>query len=185
MSNGEADDGATTASSRETDATSGVGGQSAEIASACLHLLQQHEQTVATAESLTAGLISATFAAVPGASAALRGGVTAYATCAKAAVLQVPRHVLDKHGAVSAACAEAMAQAVRNLFGATWGVSATGVAGPDRQEGKPVGTVFVGVAGPAGACASCHQLHGSRQEIRLRAVEAALRLLRATLREAG
>ncbi|MDT4996437.1 MAG: nicotinamide-nucleotide amidase [Pseudonocardiales bacterium] len=186
MTNEDAPGAAATGSRRGPDATRPQGNESAEqIAADCLRVLQQREQTVATAESLTAGLISATFAGVPGASAALRGGVTAYATEAKADVLGVTRRVLDEHGAVSAQCAEAMARAVSDLFGSTWGVSATGVAGPDRQEGKPVGTIFVGVAGPAGSGTAGHHLFGGRQQIRAGAVESALRLLRAALTAPG
>jgi PncC family amidohydrolase len=70
-----------------------------------------------------------------------RGGVVSYATDVKVDVLAVPRALVELYGVVSAECARAMAQGVRRLTGATYGVSTTGVAGPDLQEGKPVGTV--------------------------------------------
>lgn len=147
----------------------------------CVRWLSAAEYTVATAESLTAGLISASLAAVPGASAALLGGVVTYATEAKATVLGVPQQLIDEHGVVSEQCAGAMALSVRDVFAATWGVSATGVAGPNRQEGHPVGTVYVGVAGPEGVRVRALNLSGSREEIRTGSVGGALRLLLAAL----
>lgn len=146
-------------------------------AAECLRVLVAQSATVATAESLTAGLISATLASVPGASSALLGGVATYATAAKTAVLHVPQALIDEHGVVSEQCAAAMAQSVREIFASTWGVSATGVAGPDRQEGREVGTVYVGVAGPDGGQVRNLNLPGGREDIRLSSVEAALRLL--------
>ena len=76
--------------------------------------------------------------------------MVAYATDLKIEVLDVPEAVVEQYGVVSAECARAMARGVRRLTGATYGVSTTGVAGPEEQEGKPVGTVYVGVAGPDG-----------------------------------
>ncbi len=114
----------------------------------CLHRLRMLGHTLATAESLTAGLVCATLAAVPGASDVLRGGVVAYASDVKATVLGVDPAVIAAYGVVSAECAGAMARGAATLLQATWAVSTTGVAGPDRQEDKPVGTVHVAVAGP-------------------------------------
>ena len=107
-------------------------------------------QTVATCESLTAGLLAATLADVPGASAALRGGLVTYATDLKHTLARVPQEVLVVHGPVARETAIAMARGVRDVCGADWGVSLTGVAGPDPQDGHPVGEVWVGVAGPEG-----------------------------------
>jgi nicotinamide-nucleotide amidase len=152
-------------------------------AAACLRLLEARRETVATAESLTAGLISAMLASVPGASAALLGGVAVYATESKARVLRIPRRILTEHGAVSEQCAQAMATSTRELFAATWGVSATGVAGPDRQEGHQVGTVFVGVSGPGGHWVRRLDVPGERDEVRRRSAEAALTLLLDALDE--
>ncbi len=104
-------------------------------------------QTVATAESLTGGLLCAALVSVPGASVVVRGGVVAYAADVKTGVLGVPADVLDQHGTVAAESAAAMAVAARALFGADWAVATTGVAGPDPIEDKPVGTVHVAVAG--------------------------------------
>lgn len=102
--------------------------------------------TIACAESLTAGLLSATVATVPGASAVLRGGVVVYATELKASLGGVPREVLDADGAVAPTTARYLAAHVREACGATLGVALTGVAGPEPQEGKPVGQVFIGLA---------------------------------------
>lgn len=110
--------------------------------------LNRAEQTVATCESLTAGLLAATLADVPGASAVLRGGLITYATDLKHELAEVPLQVLAQHGPVSAQTAEGMARGTRCRCGADWAVSLTGVAGPEPQDGHPVGEVFMGVAGP-------------------------------------
>ena len=145
-------------------------------------------QTVATCESLTAGLLAATLADVPGASAALRGGLVPYATDLKHTLARVPKEVLAEHGPVARETAIAMAGGVRGVCGADWGVSLTGVAGPDPQDGHPVGEVWVGVAGPEGTgvvhtgvaelagtvLGSAELLVGDRAAIRRQAVAAAL-----------
>ncbi len=153
----------------------------ASLAARSLDALEHREATLATAESLTAGLISATLAAERGASTVLLGGVAAYATDVKMSVLGVDEAVVQKHGVISSECAAAMATAARSKFQATWGVSATGVAGPDRQEDRPVGTVYVAVAGPLGVRVQELSLSGSRQAIREGTVNAALDLLLAAL----
>lgn len=147
------------------------------LAGECVWQLQAAEQTVATAESLTAGLISSRLASIPGASNVLCGGLVAYATEIKTSVLGVPADLVERHGVVSAHCAEAMASRARVMFGCTWAVAATGVAGPAEQEGRPVGTVFVAVAGPDVVRVQNLSLSGSRQEVRQETADAALRLL--------
>jgi nicotinamide-nucleotide amidase len=140
--------------------------------------LRARGQTVSTAESLTAGLVCATLATVPGASDCLRGGLAAYATDVKSSVLGVDPDVINRYGAVSAECAEAMAQSARRLFGGEWAVAATGVAGPAEQDGLPVGTVFVAVAGPSGpTVVDALRLPGGRDHVRREAMEAAMALL--------
>lgn len=146
-----------------------------------LAALRQRGETLACAESLTAGLLTARLADVPGASQVLLGGVVAYATPSKADVLGVDPGLLAGHGAVSPATCEAMAQAARERFGSAWGVSLTGVAGPDPQEGEPPGTVFAGVSGPAGVTHRRLRLPGDRARVRSAAVVAALDLLRREL----
>ena len=137
--------------------------------------------TVAVAESLTAGLLGAALTSVPGASAAFRGGVLAYANDLKQGLVGVPGPLLDAHGAVSAQTAGAMAAGVRERLGATYGVALTGVAGPDEQEGQPVGTVHVAVTGPDGAAVRSLRLPGDRDRVRALAVTTALDLLRRQL----
>jgi nicotinamide-nucleotide amidase len=133
--------------------------------------------TVATAESLTGGLLCAALVAVPGASAAVLGGVVAYAADVKTGVLGVPADVVSRHGTVAPETAAAMAERVRMLLGSDWGVATTGVAGPGQVEGKPVGTVHVAVAGPRGATTTSIRSAGDREQVRAAAVAAALRLL--------
>ncbi|MCW2878893.1 MAG: competence/damage-inducible protein cinA [Sphaerisporangium sp.] len=147
-----------------------------------LSLLVRREATVAVAESLTGGLIGATLTTPSGASAAFRGGVIAYATDLKAGLLDVPKDLLDREGAVHPEVAAAMAAGVRLLAGATYGLAVTGVAGPDEQDGKAVGTVHIAVSGPDGAIWQRDLLlPGSREEIRETTVREGLDLLRGVL----
>jgi nicotinamide-nucleotide amidase len=153
------------------------------VAAACLDAFRARGETVSTAESLTAGLLCATLATVPGASDALRGGLAAYATDVKTSVLGVDAAVVERHGVVSAECAEAMARCARVLFDADWAVATTGVAGPTEQDGRPVGTVFVAAAGPSDmAVVRALTLGGNRDRIRREATGAALSLLLGALR---
>ncbi|MGI5348444.1 CinA family protein [Streptomyces sp. CA-250714] len=128
-----------------------------------LALLAGRSQTLAVAESLTGGLIAAEITAVPGASRAFCGSVTAYATAVKRDVLGVDGALLEERGAVDAEVALAMARGVRTALGADWGLATTGVAGPEPQDGQPVGTVFVAAVGPtAEAVVEKLRLEGSR-----------------------
>ncbi len=132
------------------------------LAAEAIKLLTEEGQTVAVAESLTGGLVAAALTSVPGASVVVRGGVVAYATELKAALLDVPAELLARHGAVHPDVAAAMAIGVRRRLGATYGAATTGVAGPGPAEGKPQGTVFVAVDGPAGPAGVGLQLAGDR-----------------------
>ncbi|MEZ0341456.1 CinA family protein [Mycobacterium sp. pV006] len=143
--------------------------------------LTVRRETVATAESLTAGLLAATLAGVPGASAVLRGGLVTYTAETKATLAGVPTTVLDEEGPVAEPTARALAVGARQRCGATWGVGLTGVAGPEPHGGHPVGTVFVGVAGPVATTVEHLTLSGSRWDIRVAAVYAAVRVLHAAL----
>lgn len=134
-------------------------------------------QTVAVAESVTGGLVSAALTDVGGASVVVRGGVLAYATDLKSQLLGVDEVLLAQVGAVDADVAEQMAAGVRALMGATYGLSTTGVAGPGQADGKPVGTVFVAVVGPGTSRVTALSLSGSRADIRTRSVQAVLALL--------
>lgn len=134
-------------------------------------------QTVAVAESLTGGLVAGALTEVVGASVVVRGGVLAYATDLKARVLGVDEVLLAQVGAVDADVAEQMAAGVRSLMGATFGLATTGVAGPDQADGKPVGTVYVAVAGPDSSRVKALCLSGDRGQVRARSVLAVLELL--------
>ncbi|HEY5833465.1 CinA family protein [Streptomyces sp.] len=147
-----------------------------------LKLLGERGGTLAVAESLTGGLVAAELASVPGASRTFRGSVTAYATALKHELLGVDAALLAERGAVDGRVAREMAEGVRARLGADWGASTTGVAGPDPQDGQPVGTVFVAVAGPDGAVVAPLRLTGDRNEIRRASVAAVLDLLAERLR---
>lgn len=157
--------------------------RASELAAEAIELLISRGQTVAAAESLTGGLVAAALTAIPGASAAFRGGVVAYAADLKAAVLGVPDDLLERHGAVHPKVAEAMAEGARTRMWTTVGIATTGVAGPDPAEGKPVGTVYIAVAGPARTATRALALTGDRAAIRTATVESVLDLLVTAVRE--
>ncbi|HTZ93603.1 MAG TPA: CinA family protein [Streptosporangiaceae bacterium] len=154
-----------------------------QLAAEAIKLLSEAGQTVAVAESLTGGLVAAALTSVPGASVVVRGGVVAYATELKTALLGVPAGLLSRHGAVHPDVAAAMASGVRRRLGATYGAATTGVAGPGPAEGKPQGTVFVAVDGPAGTAGDGLELAGDRSQVREETVLAVLSLLVSALRE--
>lgn len=148
-------------------------------------LLTVRGETVAVAESLTGGLVAAEITSVPGASKVFRGSVTAYATELKHRLLGVDATLLAQRGAVDPQVAAQMAAGVRKALGADWGIATTGVAGPDPQDGQPVGTVFVAVDGPGGTedgtapgeKTAALRLNGGRAEIRMESVRSVLALL--------
>lgn len=148
-----------------------------------LEQLKRAGAFVATAESLTGGQLAARFTDSPGASTYYRGGVVTYATELKVELLGVPASVVEEHGVVSAECAREMAVRVRELADATYGLATTGVAGPDEQEGKPVGTVYVAVAGPDAVVVRKLDLAGSRADIQHKTCDAVLALLSEQLAE--
>jgi nicotinamide-nucleotide amidase len=141
--------------------------------------------TVATAESLTAGMVAAVLADTPGASAMLQGGVVSYSNTVKRDVLGVPQDLLDAVGSVDEAVAAAMAQGARRVCAADLAVSTTGVAGPQAHDGKAVGTVFVGVATADGVQTFLYNFQGTRAEIRGLACGAALERLQEALAALG
>lgn len=149
-----------------------------------VHLLLRAEgATVATAESLTGGRLAVRFTDVPGVSETFLGGAVTYATELKTSMLGVEEEIVEKHGVISGECAEAMASGVRAVTGATYGLSTTGVAGPDSQEDKPAGTVYVGLAGPGFVTSELLELDGDRTHIQEATCEAVLAALEVRLRE--
>ncbi|MEU6527005.1 CinA family protein [Streptomyces sp. NPDC046924] len=154
-------------------------------AAEAVRLLTVKGETLAVAESLTGGLVAADITSVPGASKVFRGSVTAYATELKHGLLGVDATLLAQRGAVDPQVAAEMAVGVRKALGADWGIATTGVAGPDPQDGQPVGTVYVAVSGPspadsvfaAGGKVEHLRLNGDRAEIRMESVRSVLALL--------
>ncbi|MET0524822.1 MAG: CinA family protein [Nocardioides sp.] len=144
-------------------------------------LLRARGATIATAESLTGGRLAALLTAVPGSSETYVGGVVSYATSLKTDLLGVPPELIAKHGVVSAECARAMATGARQVTGATYAVSTTGVAGPGPQDGVPAGTVYVAVAGPETVTAVTLELVGDRATIQDRTCQEALSVVSAIL----
>ncbi|MFF0064001.1 CinA family protein [Streptomyces sp. NPDC005279] len=155
-----------------------------KTAARVLALLAERGETLAVAESLTGGLVAAELTSVPGASKSFRGSVTAYATTLKREVLRVDGTLLAERGAVDREVARQMAAGVRDVLGAGWGIATTGVAGPEPQDGQPVGTVYVAVAGPNGVeKVAALRLNGGRAEIRRECVRSVLELLSGELHE--
>jgi nicotinamide-nucleotide amidase len=154
-----------------------------ELAAEAIALLIAGGQSAAVAESLTGGMLAAALTGIPGASAAFRGGVVAYATDLKASLLGVPAALLARHGAVHPEVAVAMAEGARHKLAAAVGVATTGVAGPDPADGQPVGTVHIAVSTEGRSVTRALALRGGRNEIRVATVEYALGLLVGTLRE--
>ena len=147
-----------------------------------LDLLRARGWKGATAESCTGGMVAAALTDIPGCSDAFAGGVVAYSNQLKHDLLGVPEDVLERHGAVSAESAAAMAAGARARLGADAAVSVTGIAGPGGgTEEKPVGLVYLHVSSPAGEDMRRMDIPGSRDAVRGRAATAALQLLRAHL----
>ncbi len=145
-------------------------------------LLLERGHTLSLAESCTGGELSHRITSVPGCSAYYVGGVVSYANTVKMAELGIPEDMLALEGAVSRAVAERMALGVRAALGTTWSVATTGVAGPDGgTPEKPVGTVWIAVAGPDGVRAHKGHYAGTRDLVIERSAMAALDLLRRTL----
>ena len=153
-----------------------------ETAELVVRRLGVRGQRLAVAESLTGGLLAATIVDVPGASRVFRGGFVVYATDLKATLAGVPADLLAARGPVDPEVAAALARGARERCAADWGLSTTGVAGPDQQGGVAVGTVYLGIAGPDGrADVRRLGLSGDRATIRRDCVTAALHLLADTL----
>ncbi len=134
--------------------------------------------TIATAESCTGGTVAARLTSIPGSSGYVKGGIVAYANDAKERLLGVPADILATPGAVSEECAIAMAEGARHRFGATLAISTTGIAGPDGgTDRKPVGLVYLGLAGPDSTTVEQHVFPGNRHEIVTAACDRVLTML--------
>jgi nicotinamide-nucleotide amidase len=155
----------------------GVDGET--LAETTARLLITASLSVAVAESCTGGLIAKLLTDRAGASAFFERAIVSYANSAKRDCLAVPQEVLERHGAVSAVCARAMADGVRTAASSDIGIAVTGIAGPDGGSAeKPVGTVFIALSGPSGERCECFHFSGDRAQVRLRTACTALDWLR-------
>ncbi len=145
-------------------------GLPAERVARILDVLRERGETLATAESLTAGLVCAVLTEVAGASAVVRGGLVVYATDLKEQLAGVDATLLANSGAVHPEVAEMLADGARRRCRADWGLGLTGVAGPSPQDGVAPGTVHVAVAGPTGAQVRTVRVEGDRHAVRAGAV---------------
>jgi nicotinamide-nucleotide amidase len=131
-------------------------------------------QTVAAAESLTGGLISALLTEMPGTSVTFRGGLVVYATDVKHSIAGVDDRDLADYGPIHSLVAEQLACGVRERLGADHGIGVTGVAGPGEQDGHPVGEVFIAIASDAAVAVKRYEFEGNRGDIRMASAAAAL-----------
>jgi len=144
-------------------------------------ILVERGLTLATMESCTGGLLADTITNVPGSSRYFLGGIVSYATEVKE-LMGVDAGVIREHGVISEETASAMAEAARARLGADIGIGVTGVAGPDPQEGKPVGEVHIAVAlGQGPPAVTSYTMAQSRDQVKRRAVTQAISLLRRSL----
>jgi nicotinamide-nucleotide amidase len=153
------------------------------LAASIVAELTRRGQTLASAESLTGGMLGALITDVPGASASYLGGVISYATSLKTTLAGVDEATLANLGPVAARTAAEMARGVARRCNADWGLATTGVAGPEAQDGHPVGQVFIAVSERSGEVLRVRELslHGDRAEIREQAAAAGLALLAEAL----
>lgn len=150
-----------------------------DIAEAIIDECVQRGLTLATCESLTGGLLGATLTEIPGASTVYRGGFITYASELKISLTGVDRELVERDGVVNQVTAETMAESVRLQTGAELAVSVTGVAGPSPQDGRPPGTVWIGLAGAGWqgettVFSNQHHFEGDRHEVRAATVRTAL-----------
>jgi PncC family amidohydrolase len=158
----------------------------ADSAERLQHLAVARGLTIGTAESCTGGLVGHAITTIPGSSAYYVGGIISYADAVKTGLLEVPRSTIERHGAVSAQTAVAMAEGARQRLACDLAVSVTGVAGPDGgTESKPVGLTYIAVAGAVGHSVQRHAWEGDRAENQVLSAAAALEMLIAAVTAEG
>ena len=151
------------------------GGKDDTLESVVVRELCRRDEKLAVAESCTGGGLGDRITSVPGCSGTFVGGVISYANEIKSELLGVAMETLENKGAVSEECAKEMAEGVSRALDSHWGISITGIAGPDGgTEQKPVGLVYVGVTGPDGTTVEEYRFRGNRENIRQRSVQMAL-----------
>ncbi len=153
-----------------------------DLAEVIIHELRERERTLAVAESCTGGLLASRFTDICGASRVFMGGAVCYRNTVKENLLEIPSALLSQHGAVSPEVSVAMATAAADLFEADYALSITGYAGPCGGR-EPPGTVYIGLSSPLGVWSKKVVAHGDRETVKLRAVNAALDLLRRKMRK--
>jgi len=147
--------------------------QSAQAAALVIALLRDRGETFCAAESLTGGALGAAITAIAGASDVFVGGAIAYTATAKESLLKVPHSLIVDYGVVSEEVALAMADGAREVFGATWAIATTGVAGPGPADGHSAGTVWVAISGPIKQSTQL-QIEGEREVVRNATVSSAI-----------
>jgi PncC family amidohydrolase len=156
-----------------------------ELSTAILKLAREKSLTIATAESCTGGLVAAALTDIPGSSDVFNGSIVSYANSIKQGLLSVPESILTTDGAVSESCVRQMATSACQTLKSDFAVATSGIAGPDGgTNDKPVGTVWLAVAGPDGAVSRCELFTGNRSQIRQQAVSVVLQMLYQALTEA-
>lgn len=146
---------------------------SAPVASRIIDELRRRGESLAVAESLTGGGLGAAITSVPGSSDVFFGGVIAYQLSVKRELLKVPDSLIQEFGVVSEEVAVAMADGVRDLFGTTWAIATTGVAGPGPSDGVAAGTVWIAIRGPINQSTEL-EIQGEREVVRNASVSSAI-----------
>ncbi len=152
-----------------------------ELTTEIIHVLRERNETLSTAESLTAGALSSAIVRISGASDIFVGGLTAYRDEIKVSHLHIDPILIAEHTSVSEQVAVAMARGARESFGTTWAISTTGVAGPNPLDGHPVGVVWVAIEGPISQTIEL-SLSGERESVRNAATASAIATFARILR---
>ncbi|CAB5241195.1 MAG: nicotinamide-nucleotide amidohydrolase family protein [Actinobacteria bacterium] len=152
------------------------------LATEIIETLRQRNETLSTAESLTAGAVSSALVTIAGASDVFVGGITAYRDEIKISHLDIDPALIAKHSSISEQCAIEMAKGAMKSFGTTWAISTTGVAGPNPLDGHPVGAVWVAIEGPVSQTIEL-ALSGERESVRNATTASAIATFARILRQ--